>query len=105
MEDRANFRHEYKHRISAADVVILRQRLRLFAKPDPYADADVTYQIRSLYFDNVYDQALREKIDGVNHREKFRLRIYNGDPLHTSLTPYEKFCYAMLQFAERCIGK
>lgn len=32
-------------------------------------------------------------------------RIKEGDPLHTSLTPYEKFCYAMLQFAERCIGK
>lgn len=28
-----------------------------------------------------------------------------GDPLHTSLTPYEKFCYAMLKFSERCIGK
>ena len=33
------------------------------------------------------------------------MRIREGDPLHTSLTPYEKFCYAMLQFAERCIGK
>lgn len=33
------------------------------------------------------------------------LRIKEGDPLHTSLTPYEKFCYAMLQLAERCIGK
>lgn len=33
------------------------------------------------------------------------LRIREGDPLHTSLTPCEKFCCAMLQFAERCIGK
>lgn len=33
------------------------------------------------------------------------LRIREGDPLHASLTPYEKFCYAMLQFNERCIGK
>ena len=33
------------------------------------------------------------------------MRIREGDPLHTSLTLYEKFCYAMLQFAERCIGK
>ena len=29
------------------------------------------------------------------------MRIREGDPLHTSLTPYEKFCYAVLQFAER----
>ena len=40
----------------------------------------------------------RDKAFGVNV-------ICGGDPLHTSLTPYEKFCYAMLQFAERCIGK
>ena len=26
------------------------------------------------------------------------LRIREGDPLHTSLTPFERFCYAMLEF-------
>ena len=38
------------------------------------------YFIRSLYFDNLRDKALREKVDGVNQREKFRIRLYNGDP-------------------------
>ena len=33
------------------------------------------------------------------------MRIREGDPLHISLTPYEKFCYAMLAFNERCNGK
>lgn len=33
------------------------------------------------------------------------LRIREGDPLHTSLTPFERFCYAMLEFSKRCIGK
>jgi len=37
------------------------------------------YLIRSLYFDNLDDKALREKINGVNRREKFRIRYYNGD--------------------------
>lgn len=37
------------------------------------------YRIRSLYFDNLEDKALREKLDGVNHREKFRIRFYNGN--------------------------
>ena len=32
------------------------------------------------------------------------LRIREGDPLHISLSPYEKFCYALLHFSERCIG-
>ena len=46
---------------------------------DPHA-VDGRYQIRSLYFDNLDDKALREKIDGVNMREKFRIRMYNRDP-------------------------
>ena len=29
------------------------------------------------YFDNYRDKALREKIDGVSRREKFRIRYYN----------------------------
>ena len=46
---------------------------------DPHA-IDGKYHIRSLYFDNLNDKALREKIDGVNMREKFRIRLYNCDP-------------------------
>ena len=37
------------------------------------------YDIRSLYFDNVDDKALKEKLDGVNIREKYRIRLYNND--------------------------
>lgn len=33
----------------------------------------------SLYFDTPYDSALRERLDGVNRREKFRLRYYGTD--------------------------
>lgn len=46
---------------------------------DTHAD-DGAYFIRSLYFDNAADKALREKLDGVNNREKFRIRYYNHDP-------------------------
>ena len=72
------YRHEWKHQISFADLLTIRQRLRAVATPDPHA-VDGTYRIRSLYFDNAEDKALREKIDGVNMREKFRIRYYNGD--------------------------
>lgn len=37
------------------------------------------YKIKSLYFDNAYDDALKEKYDGISDREKFRIRLYNGD--------------------------
>lgn len=73
------FRHEWKHEINAADLIILRQRLRAVMRTDPHA-ADGKYRIRSLYFDNNEDKALREKLDGVNIREKFRIRLYNNDP-------------------------
>ena len=80
------FRHEWKHEISRADMLLLRQRLKAVAKPDVHAK-DGKYEIRSLYFDNLSDKALREKIDGISRREKFRIRYYNGD---TSLIHLEK---------------
>lgn len=33
------------------------------------------------------------------------LRIREADPHHKTLTPFEKYCIAMLRFAERCIYK
>ena len=32
-------------------------------------------------------------------------RIKEGDPPLITLTPFEKYCIAMLRFAERCIYK
>lgn len=81
-----DFRHEWKHEINYSDMIILRQRLSAIMKPDENA-VNGKYFIRSLYFDNISDKALREKIDGVNCREKFRIRYYNGD---TSLIHLEK---------------
>ena len=74
-----HYRHEWKHEIRYADLLSIRARLKEVAEPDPHA-VNGKYLIRSLYFDNLNDKALREKIDGVNMREKFRIRYYNGDP-------------------------
>lgn len=81
-----DYRHEWKYEINRTDLLILRQRLRAIARSDPHA-VDGRYQIRSLYFDNASDKALREKIDGVSRREKFRIRYYNED---TSVIHLEK---------------
>ena len=74
------YRNEIKHVIDAGDKAAICANMRAVAKPDEHAGADGTYFIRSLYFDSLSDRALREKIDGVNEREKFRIRYYNGDP-------------------------
>ena len=71
-------RHEWKHEITYSDLLALRSRLKAVMSKDTHAE-NGWYEIRSLYFDNLQDKALREKIDGVNNREKFRIRYYNGD--------------------------
>lgn len=80
------YRHEWKHEVTPADCLIIRQRLGVVARLDEYS-VDGKYHIRSLYFDTPEDRALREKLDGVSRREKFRIRYYNGD---TSLIHLEK---------------
>lgn len=80
------FRHEWKHEINYSDMLVLRQRLCAVMKMDENAK-DGKYFIRSLYFDNIEDKALLEKFNGVSKREKFRIRIYNGD---ASLIKLEK---------------
>ena len=85
------YRHEWKHEINESDFLVLKQRLCAVAGPDPHAQPDGRYLVRSLYFDNMSDQALREKIDGVNRREKFRIRYYNDDTSYIQLEKKSKY--------------
>ncbi|MCI6635588.1 MAG: polyphosphate polymerase domain-containing protein [Eubacteriales bacterium] len=84
-------RHEYKFPLSGADTVWLERRLRQVFPCDPHADP-VTggYAIRSLYFDDWHDRALWEKLDGVDPRSKFRIRIYNGSDRYIVLEKKHK---------------
>ena len=68
-------RHEFKHQISPGE------------DHDKYAGPGGSYRITSLYFDTPYDSAYKEKLDGVDNREKFRLRYYGTD---TSFIRLEK---------------
>ena len=72
-------RHELKHSICCGEDLILTSRLRKLFQHDKNADSHGTYRVSSLYFDTPYDKALRQKLGGVNCREKFRLRYYNSD--------------------------
>ena len=83
-----DYRHEWKIALEPGDLFVLRQRLRAVMQPDAHA-VDGRYSIRSLYFDTPEDRALREKLDGVSRREKFRIRYYNGD---TGFIQLEKKC-------------
>lgn len=83
-------RHEWKHQISYSDLLTIRQRMTAIAGPDANA-IDGKYLIRSLYFDTPGDKALREKIDGVDNREKFRIRYYNFDTSFIRLEKKSKY--------------
>lgn len=84
------YRNEWKHEITYADMLAIRQRMRAIARPDVHSLAGGSYQVRSLYFDTPSDKALREKIDGVNAREKFRIRFYNNDASFINLEKKSK---------------
>ena len=79
----SGYRHELKYEITYADYIALRSRLKHIMKVDPHT-VDGRYKIRSIYFDNANDKALKEKLYGVAKREKFRIRWYNDsfDTIH-----------------------
>ena len=79
MEQQKHYRHELKYWIPHSEYLALRNRIRKVMKSDPHVNSDGIYLIRSIYFDNSDDKALREKLDGIGKREKFRIRYYNDD--------------------------
>ncbi len=83
-------RHEWKHEINAADLLLLRQRLRAVLQTDPHA-VQGKYKVRSLYFDNAEDKVLLEKANGIKCREKFRIRYYNFDTSRIWLEKKSKY--------------
>lgn len=72
------FRYEIKYLINSSQAEILKYRLSLLMDKDNNA-IDGYYFIRSLYFDDVNNTAYYEKIDGLEEREKYRIRFYNYD--------------------------
>lgn len=73
------FRHELKYMIGYPQYLQLQSRIGTVMRRDGHAGAEGRYLIRSIYFDNYADRALREKVDGISVREKFRIRYYNDD--------------------------
>ena len=72
------YRQELKYRVSRADRALLLRRLSGALVPDSHGKNGV-YTVRTLYFDTVYDDALRDSLAGERNKEKIRLRMYNAD--------------------------
>lgn len=77
--DNQKYRNELKHEINLLDYYCLRPKLQKVMRLDLHAGPDGKYHVRSLYFDNDDDRALKEKIYGLPVKEKYRIRIYQGE--------------------------
>ena len=69
-------RHELKYFISIADAPALESKLERALLSDSHGDDFNEYNVRSLYFDDLFNSAYHDKIDGVRSRDKYRIRIY-----------------------------
>ena len=94
------FRHELKYFINLGDYYTIKNRLKHFMVLDQNAGG-AGYKIRSLYFDNANNKALMEKISGINNREKFRIRFYNGNSSYIKLEKKSKINGLCRKEAER----
>lgn len=72
------FRHELKYLINFGDAELLKERLSVILQCDSHAKGGF-YTIRSLYFDDYWNTAYREKMGGYGDRRKYRIRLYNQD--------------------------
>ena len=101
MEQEKHYRHELKYAVSEADYLAIRNRIRTIMKADPHVGEDGKYRIRSIYFDNADDKALKEKVSGVAKREKFRIRYYNDDLRFITLEKKMKIDSLCMKFDAR----
>lgn len=93
-------RTELKHQINALDCYVLRTKLNALLTHDPHAGPTGIYKISSLYFDNPDGKALMEKVNGTDHRIKFRIRCY-GDR-RDLLNLEKKSKHGTLCYKEKC---
>lgn len=84
------YRVELKYLVSELQLVFLQKQLEQIMTYDKYHPNGESYIIRSLYFDDLYDSCLEENENSTDYREKFRIRIYNGDPSEIHLETKEK---------------
>lgn len=72
------YRVENKYNCSESELRILQNRLEGVLQADSNENHPQGYSIISLYFDDLQDTCLHDTEDGVELRDKYRIRIYNN---------------------------
>ena len=71
------YRHEQKYICSYAQIKHLFEILSAILPADKHQKG--SYHVKSLYFDTKDNRFLRESLDGVTERSKYRLRRYDDE--------------------------
>lgn len=74
-----NLRHEYKYIINSIQESILTIKAAGIANRDSHINADGSYYIKSLYFDDYDNSCFFENEDGTDPRAKYRIRYYDNN--------------------------
>ncbi|MCI8550447.1 MAG: polyphosphate polymerase domain-containing protein [Lachnospiraceae bacterium] len=72
------YRHEYKYLLNTRQETILLTGVPGILMRDSHVEANGSYLIRSLYFDDYSDSCYFENESGTDSRSKFRIRYYNN---------------------------
>ena len=84
------YRVEKKYLVTDAQIALLSSRLKAAMSTDIHQEGS-SYDVHSLYFDDLSDRGMEENDAGVDQREKYRIRFYNSDPTTLHLERKEKY--------------
>ncbi|MWC30045.1 polyphosphate polymerase domain-containing protein [Paenibacillus sp. MMS18-CY102] len=84
-------RHELKFFIHHHEYIGLRNRIGTLLSLDRNSVDAEGYHIRSLYFDNMHESSLHDKMNGIFARKKYRVRIYNKSDATIKLERKSKY--------------
>ena len=85
------FRHEQKYLLTFDNYMRIKIAIKQCMALDANSVEGKGYHIRSLYFDDMYESALNEKLSGIVNRKKYRVRIYNFSNERIKLEIKRKF--------------
>lgn len=81
----SEYRHEYKYQCDIRKLLYIKNNVEAVMYSDLNAGEYGEYTIRSLYFDDYNNKCFYDNVNGIDPREKFRIRIYNGNSEYIKL--------------------
>lgn len=76
--DSGGYRNEEKYLFPLQAKALIETKLKMFAALDKHVKNGI-YNVRSIYFDDFFNSAMKDNEDGYDPRSKWRIRAYNCD--------------------------